>query len=39
MQCDAIQRNHVSIADNILAIRDQLNDKSDYLFKNQFYHR
>jgi len=30
MQCDLVQRNHVSISDHILAVRDQLNDKSDY---------
>jgi len=30
MQCDVVQRNHVSISDHILAVRDQLNNKSDY---------
>jgi len=31
MQCDVIQKNHVSISDQVLAVRDQLNDKSDKL--------
>jgi len=30
MQCDIVQRNHISMSDHILAVRDQLNDKSDY---------
>lgn len=29
MQCDIVQKNHVSMSDHILAVRDQLNDKSD----------
>lgn len=31
MQCDAIQKNHISISDYMLAVRDQLNDKSDLI--------
>lgn len=30
MQCDLIQRNHISMSDHMLVLRDQLNDKSDY---------
>lgn len=30
MQCDLVQRNHVSMSDHMLVLRDQLNDKSEY---------
>jgi len=29
MQCDVIKKNHVTMSDQILAVKDQLNDKSD----------
>jgi len=32
MQFDVIQKNHVSLSDHMLAVRDQLNDKSNYNF-------
>uniref|UniRef100_A0A2S2Q7F7 Intraflagellar transport protein n=1 Tax=Sipha flava TaxID=143950 RepID=A0A2S2Q7F7_9HEMI len=33
MQCDAIQKSHVSMSDHMLAVRDQLNDKSIHVFE------
>ncbi|XP_060875754.1 intraflagellar transport protein 80 homolog isoform X2 [Metopolophium dirhodum] len=33
MQCDIVQKNHVSISDHILAVRDQLNDKMIHVFE------
>lgn len=32
MQCDMIQINHLSMSDHMLAVRDQLNDKSNFSY-------
>ncbi|XP_050425165.1 intraflagellar transport protein 80 homolog isoform X2 [Adelges cooleyi] len=33
MQCDAIQENHLSMSTDLLAVRDQLNDKMVHIFE------